>query len=48
MYIYVKLPLGNSYYEDNSPNIIHKNHFCFGKNLDVGELGFLYPVHQQR
>lgn len=35
MHIYVKLPLGNGYYEDNFPNIIHKYHFCFGVTVRI-------------
>lgn len=51
MHIYVKLPLGNGYYEDNIPNIIHKYHFCFwcySKNLDLWKSYYQYRMLQQR
>lgn len=39
MHIYVKLPLGNGYCEDNFPNIIHKYHFCFGVTVTLWTCG---------
>ena len=39
MHIYVKLPSGNGYYEDNFPNIIYKYHFCFSVTVRTWTYG---------
>lgn len=44
MHIYVKLPSGNGYYEDNFPNIIYKYHFCFSVTVRIWTMGIVLSV----